>query len=82
MHEQNVICSKTLICRQLFAGNVVISRPMKRKEKIHQMINLAIVVVVNIDGGSLPLAGIPIKTLLLKNHYLVVLIKWIDLTVG
>ena len=33
MHEQNIICSKTLICRQLFAGHVVSSRPMKRKEK-------------------------------------------------
>ena len=34
-HEQNIICSKTLICRQLFAGHVVSSWPMKRKEKIH-----------------------------------------------
>ena len=34
-HEQNIICSKTLICRQLFAGHVVGSRSMKRKEKIH-----------------------------------------------
>ena len=31
-HEQNIICSKTLICRQLFAGHVVGSRPMKGKE--------------------------------------------------
>ena len=41
-HEQN-ICSKThvdgitheqtIICRQIFAGHVVGSRPMKRKEK-------------------------------------------------
>ena len=38
-HEQNIICSKTLICRQLFAGHVVGSRPMKRKDKIHLMIN-------------------------------------------
>ena len=36
-HEQNIICSKTLICRQLFARHVVSSRPMKRKEKIHRM---------------------------------------------
>lgn len=42
---------------------------MKRREKTHQMINLVIVVVVNIDGGSLPVASIPINTLLLKNHY-------------
>jgi len=42
-HEQNIICSKThldgttheqtIICGQLFAGHVVGSRPMKRKEK-------------------------------------------------
>ena len=32
--EQNIICSKTLICRQLFAGHVVSSRPMKRKKKL------------------------------------------------
>ena len=36
------ICSKTLICRQLFAGHVVSYRPMKRKEKIHRMINLLV----------------------------------------
>ena len=36
--EQNIICSKTLICRQLFAGHVVGSWPMKKKEKIHRMI--------------------------------------------
>ena len=38
--EQNIICSKTIICKQLFAGHVVGSRPMKRKEKIHRMITL------------------------------------------
>ena len=47
-HEQNIICSKTrlnittheqiIICRQLFAGHVVGSRPMERKEKINRMI--------------------------------------------
>ena len=37
-HEQNIICSKTIICRQLFAGHVVGSRPMKRKEKIYRLI--------------------------------------------
>ena len=37
-HEQNIISSKTLICRQLFADHVVCSRPMKRKDKIHLMI--------------------------------------------
>ena len=35
MHEQNIICSKTIICRQLVAGHVVSSRSVKRKEKIH-----------------------------------------------
>ena len=34
MHEQNIICSKTLTCRQLFAGHVVGSLPMKKKEKL------------------------------------------------
>ena len=33
-HEQNTICSKTLIWRQLFADHVVGSRLMKRMEKI------------------------------------------------
>ena len=47
-HEQNIICTKTrldvttheqaIICRQLFAGHVVGSRPMEKKEKIHRMI--------------------------------------------
>ena len=42
-HEQNIICTKTrldvttheqtIIGRQLFAGHVVGSRPMERKEK-------------------------------------------------
>ena len=42
-HVQNIICSqiqldgiahdKTIICRQLFAGHVVGSRPMKKEEK-------------------------------------------------
>ena len=49
MHEQNIICSKiqldeiaheqTISCRQLFAGSVVGFRPMKRKNKLHGMIN-------------------------------------------
>ena len=47
-HEQNIICSQTLldgiahertiICRQLFAGHVVGSQPMKRKKNLLQMI--------------------------------------------
>ena len=49
MHEQNVIGSQTqlndiayehtIISRQLFAGLIVDSRPMKRKKNLHQMIN-------------------------------------------
>ena len=42
-HEQNIICSKTLICRQLLAGQVVSSQARKRKEKLHQMINVFLV---------------------------------------
>ena len=50
-HAQNIICSQTLkrqlddiaheqaiIFRQLFAGHVVGSRPMKRKKHLHRMI--------------------------------------------
>ena len=33
-HEQNIICCKTLIFRQLFAGHEVSSQPLKRKEYI------------------------------------------------
>ena len=45
---QNIICSQTqldgiaheqtIICRQLFAGHVVGSRPMKRKKNLLRMI--------------------------------------------
>ena len=31
--QNNITCSETLICRQLFAGHGVGSQPMKRKEK-------------------------------------------------
>ena len=47
-HVQNIICSQTqldgiaheqtIICRQLFAGYVVGSRPTKRKKNLLQMI--------------------------------------------
>ena len=47
-HEQNIIRSQTklndiahkqtVICRQLFAGHVVGSRPMKRKKNLYRMI--------------------------------------------
>ena len=42
-HEQNIIFSKTLIYKQVFSGHVVSFRPMKRKEKIHQMISFVLV---------------------------------------
>ena len=54
-HEQNSICSQkqlndithehTIICRPLFAGHVVGSRPMKRKKHLHRTIKLIVVVV-------------------------------------
>ena len=47
-HVQNIICSQTqldgiayeqtIICRQLFAGHVVGSRPVKRKKNLLRMI--------------------------------------------
>ena len=46
--EQNIICSQTkldditheqtIICRQLFTGQMVGFRPMKRKKNLHRMI--------------------------------------------
>ena len=56
-HEQNIICSQkkmdnivhikqTIICRQLFAGHVVRSRPMKRKKNLQWMI---IIFIFNSD---------------------------------
>ena len=47
-HGQNIICSQaqlddiaheqTITCRQLFAGHVVGSRPMKRKKYLQRMV--------------------------------------------
>ena len=47
-HQQNIICSpkklddigqeQTIICRQLFAGHVAGSRPMKRENNMHRII--------------------------------------------
>ena len=57
-HEQNSICSPkklndiahehTIICRQLFAGHVVGSRPMKRKKHFHRMIILFSRIIINV----------------------------------
>ena len=62
MHEQNSICSPkklndiahehTIICRQLFAGHVVGSRPMKRKKHLHRMIINVIVIVISVSHYS------------------------------
>ena len=51
-HKQNIICSQTLldgiaceqtiICRQLFAGHVVGSPPMKRKKNLFRIIIIII----------------------------------------
>ena len=44
-HEQNskqlndIAHENTIICRQLFAGHVVGSRPMKTKKHLHRMKN-------------------------------------------
>ena len=37
--KTDVDSTRTIHCRQLFAGHVVSSRPIKRKEKIHRMIS-------------------------------------------
>ena len=52
-YEQNIICTQTklddsaheqtIICRHLFPGHVVSSRPVKRKKNLQQMI-------INITG--------------------------------
>ena len=52
-HVQNIVCSQTklgaiaheqtIICRQLFAGHVVSSRPMKRKKNLLRMIKIFII---------------------------------------
>ena len=57
-HVQNIICSQTqldgiaheqtIICRQLFAGHVVGSRPMKRKKNLLRMI------IIFIQGAHSP----------------------------
>ena len=40
-HEQNISCSKTLICRQLFAGHVVSSRSIGHFEKYYNTLCLS-----------------------------------------
>ena len=55
MHEQNIICSKALIYRQLLAGHMVSSWPMKRKEKIHQMIIILLLLILIVSKETLVL---------------------------
>ena len=78
-HEQNIICSQTLsqtkwdniaheqtiICRQLFAGHVVGSQPMKRKKNLPRMIVITILLCCSLpvplslaDTLTIPLASI------------------------
>ena len=61
-HEQNSFCSQqklndiahehTIICRQLFAGQVVGSWPMKRKKHLHRMIKFIIINIHNDDADA------------------------------
>ena len=74
-HEQNIICSQTkmeiiaheqtIICRQLFAGHVVGSQPMKRKKNLQRMIIITILLCCSLpvplslaDTLTIPLASI------------------------
>ena len=65
-HVQNIICSQTqldgvaheqtIICRQLFAGQVVGSRPKKGKKNLLQMmIAIIIIFIVVVRGISISL---------------------------
>ena len=74
-HVQNIICSQTqldgiaheqtIICRQLFAGHVVGSQPMKRKKNLPRMIVITILLCCSLpvplslaDTLTIPLASI------------------------
>ena len=60
-HVQNIICSQTqldsiaheqtIICRQLFAGHVVGSWPMKKKRNLLRMIIAIIIIFIVIVRG-------------------------------
>ena len=66
-HEQNIICSQTLldgiaheqtiICRQLFAGHVVGSRPMKREKNLLRMI-ISLILPLSLRGVTTSLTMI------------------------
>ena len=67
-YEQKIICSQTqlnaiaheqttIICRQLSAGHVVSSRPMKRKKNLHEMI---IAVITNLRISPVILMMLPV----------------------
>ena len=72
-HEQNIVCTKleniaheqTMICRQLFAGHLVGSQPMKRKKNLQRMITIIILLCCSLpvplslaDTLTIPLASI------------------------
>ena len=66
-HEQNIICSQTqldgiaheqtIICRQLFAGHVVGSQPMKRKKNLLRMIIPIVIHVIIVVFSSPQVLG-------------------------
>ena len=67
-HVQNIICSQTqldgiahehtIICRQFFAGQVVGSRPMKRKKRLHRMMikNVGSILDVSIEDSDISIS--------------------------
>ena len=76
-HEQNSICSQkqlndiahehTIICRQLFAGHVVGSRPMKRKKHLHGMI-IIIIIPLFTFGSIYNTYAIGAEQVMERNH--------------
>ena len=60
-HVQNIICSQTqlegiaheqtIICRQLYVGHVVSSRPMKRKKNLLRIIITIVVIFIVVVRG-------------------------------
>ena len=65
-YEQKIICSQTqlndiapeqtIICRQLSAGHVVSSRPMKRKKNLHEMI-IAVITNLRISPANMAIVA-------------------------
>ena len=65
-NEQNSICSQkqlndiahehTIICRQLFAGHMLGSRPMKRKKNICMIIIIIIIIIIILNLRTIKLS--------------------------